>query len=61
MKPLGTEIFVIKHEDGCNQSGELCNCIKAELERLFCLLNNYQDQVINLEAKIMDLKRKKNG
>jgi hypothetical protein len=61
MKQLGTEIFKVEHAEYCNQNGELCSCIKLELRKLFDTLNNYQDQVIELEAKIMELKSKKNG
>lgn len=55
---LNTENFTVSHESDCNQTGDLCLCFKRELRRLFKVLEEYQDDISNLQSK---LGGKKNG
>lgn len=55
---LNTEYLSVAHEQDCSQKGELCICIKRELIRLFEILNNYQDEVMELNKKILEMGEK---
>ena len=49
---LNTENFTVTHEKDCNQTGDLCLCFKRELRRLFKILDEYQDEILELQRKM---------
>lgn len=38
--------------------GELCVCMKRELRKLFNILNSYQDDLLKLQQKVLELENK---